>query len=110
MSVRTWTNTGLVSAVATAVLLGGCAGEGGEAAPEMAAFPPRAVTANYERAVSTAMHEASDAMTGVRASRDQVIAEQTRTGALRRAFELAELRQLIAAVQLYKALGGTWEP
>ena len=97
--------------------------------------------ANYERAVLTAMHEASDAMTGVRASRDQVIAEQTRTAALRRAFELAELRygsgissylevldaqrslfdaelaltraelrQLIAAVQLYKALGGTWEP
>jgi len=44
MSVRTLQNTGLVSAVATAVLLGGCAGEGGEAAPEMAAFPPPAVT------------------------------------------------------------------
>jgi multidrug efflux system outer membrane protein len=97
--------------------------------------------ANYERTVLTALREASDALTGVRASRDQVTAEQTRATALRRAFELAELRygsgissylevldaqrslfdaelsltraelrQLIAAVQLYKALGGTWEP
>ena len=34
----------------------------------------------------------ADALTGVRAGRDQVAAELTRAGALRRAFALAELR------------------
>jgi multidrug efflux system outer membrane protein len=95
--------------------------------------------ARYEQTALTALREASDALTGVRSTRDQVAAEQTRAVALRRALDLAELRyqtgvsnylevldaqrslfdaelalsqaelrQLIAAVQLYKALGGTW--
>ena len=78
-------------------------------------------------------------MSVIRGSRDQVVAQQTQTFALRRALELAELRytagasgdpevldaqrslfdaelalsqaqlrELSAAVQLYKALGGSW--
>jgi hydrophobe/amphiphile efflux-1 (HAE1) family protein/NodT family efflux transporter outer membrane factor (OMF) lipoprotein len=116
---------------------------GGELESRSEAARARAdqAAADYERTVLTALRESSDALTAIRASRDQVIAEQTRTAALRRAFQLAELRygsgissylevldaqrslfdaelaltraelrQLIAAVQLYKALGGTWEP
>jgi multidrug efflux system outer membrane protein len=93
----------------------------------------------YEQSVLVALREASDALVGVRTSRDQVVAAQTQAQALRRAVQLAELRyrtgiasyievldaqrglfdaelglsqaqlrQLAAAVQLYKALGGTW--
>ena len=93
----------------------------------------------YEQSVLVALREASDALVGVRTSRDQVAAQETQAHALRRAFQLAELRyrtgiasyievldaqrglfdaelglsqaqlrQLAAAVQLYRALGGSW--
>jgi multidrug efflux system outer membrane protein len=93
----------------------------------------------YEQSVLVALREASDALVGVRTSRDQVVAQQTQAQALRRALQLAELRyrsgvasyvevleaqrslfdaelglsqaqlrQLAAAVQLYRALGGSW--
>lgn len=93
----------------------------------------------YEQSVLLALREASDALIGVRTSRDQVVAQQTQAQALRRALQLAELRyrtgvasyievldaqrslfdaelglsqaqlrQLAAAVQLYRALGGSW--
>ena len=44
MSVRTRRSAGVLSAIVTAALLGGCDGEGGDAVPEAAAFPPPAVT------------------------------------------------------------------
>jgi outer membrane protein, multidrug efflux system len=93
----------------------------------------------FEQSVLVALREASDALVGVRTSRDQVLAQQTQAQALRRALQLAELRyrsgiasyvevleaqrslfdaelglsqaqlrQLAAAVQLYRALGGSW--
>lgn len=93
----------------------------------------------YEQSVLVALREASDALIGVRTSRDEVAAQQTQAQALRRAFQLADLRyrtgiasyievldaqrslfdaelalsqaqltQLAAAVQLYRALGGSW--
>src|SRR6185436_9497430 len=96
--------------------------------------------AQYEQSVLVALREASDALVGVRTARDQVAAQQTQAQALRRAFQLAELRyrtgianylevleaqrslfdaelalsqaqlrQLSAAVELYRALGGSWD-
>jgi len=93
----------------------------------------------YEQSVLVALREASDALVGVRTSRNQVTAQETQAQALRRALHLAEiryrsgvasyvevleaqrslfdaelglsqaqLRQLTAAVQLYRALGGSW--
>ena len=93
----------------------------------------------YEQSVLIALREASDALVGVRTSRDQVSAQATQAQALRRALQLAELRyrtgiasyvevleaqrslfdaelglsqaqlrQLAAAVQLYRSLGGSW--
>ncbi len=93
----------------------------------------------YEQSVLIALREASDALAGVRTTRDQVAAQETQTQALRRGLQLAELRyrtgianylevldaqrslftaelalsqaqleQLSAAVQLYRALGGSW--
>ncbi len=93
----------------------------------------------YEQSLLVALREASDALVGVRTARDQMAAQQTQAQALRRAFQLAELRyrtgiasyievldaqrslfdaelalsqaqlrQLAAAVQLYRALGGSW--
>jgi multidrug efflux system outer membrane protein len=93
----------------------------------------------YEQTVLRALQDAGDALSGARAARDQVAAAQTQALALRRAFELAQVRyksgvsnylevldaerslfdaeltlsqaelgQLTAAVQLYKALGGSW--
>jgi multidrug efflux system outer membrane protein len=95
--------------------------------------------ARYEQTVLTALSEAGDALAGVRAARDQMVADETQAAALRRGLELAELRyrtgvanylevldaerglfdaelalsqaqlqQLTAAVQLYKAVGGSW--
>lgn len=95
--------------------------------------------AQYEQSVLIALREASDALVGVRTARDQVAAQQTQAQALRRAFQLAELRyrtgiasyievldaqrslfdaelglsqaqlrQLSAAILLYRALGGNW--
>lgn len=96
--------------------------------------------AAYERTELVALREASDALTGVRAARDQLTAQETQANALRRALELATLRyqtgvasyldvldvqrnlfdaelalsqaqlhELTSAVQLYKALGGSWD-
>jgi multidrug efflux system outer membrane protein len=93
----------------------------------------------YEQTVLVALREVEDALAGVRALRNQVIAQQTQVDALRRALRLAEMRyqagassyldlldaqrslfsvelalaqvqgqQAIAAVTLYKALGGGW--
>jgi multidrug efflux system outer membrane protein len=95
--------------------------------------------AAYQQAVLTALEEAGDALSGVRAARDVAAAQQTQAAALKRALDLAELRyntglsnylevldaqrslfaaqlaasqaelqQLTAAVELYKALGGSW--
>jgi multidrug efflux system outer membrane protein len=93
----------------------------------------------YERTALTALREAGDALAAARSARDEVMANETLTGALRRALDLSDaryqggvasflevleaqrglfdaelslaqsrLRELSAAVQLYKALGGTW--
>jgi multidrug efflux system outer membrane protein len=42
--------------------------------------------------VLDALRDAGDALAGIRAARDQVLANETQTIALRRAFELADLR------------------
>ena len=47
---------------------------------------------SYEQTVLTALPEVEDALAGVRASRNQVAAQQTQVDALRRALRLAELR------------------
>ena len=93
----------------------------------------------YEQTTLTAMQEAGDALSGVRAARDVAAASETQANALRRALDLARLRygtglssyldvldaqrnlfaaqlaasqaeldQLTAAVELYKAIGGSW--
>jgi len=95
--------------------------------------------ANYEQTVLIALGEASNALSGVRLTRDQIVTQQTQAQALRRALALAQQRYesgiasylevldaqrqlfdaelslvqvqreyLVATVQLYKALGGTW--
>ncbi len=46
----------------------------------------------YEQTVLIALREVEDAIAGVRASRNQVVAQQTQVDALRRALKLAELR------------------
>jgi multidrug efflux system outer membrane protein len=46
----------------------------------------------YEQTVLTALREVEDALAGVRASRNQVAAQQTQVDALRRALRLAEMR------------------
>ena len=114
---------------------------GGRRTSEVSAANARADEsgARFRETSIRAFREASDAMALVRGSRDQVVAQQTQTFALRRALELAEiryragasgylevldaqrslfdaelalsqsqLRELSAAVQLYKALGGSW--
>jgi multidrug efflux system outer membrane protein len=47
---------------------------------------------SYEQTVLTALREVEDAIAGVRASRNQVAAQQTQVDALRRALRLAEMR------------------
>jgi multidrug efflux system outer membrane protein len=47
---------------------------------------------SYEQTVLTALREVEDALVGVRASRNQVAAQQTQVDALRRALRLAEMR------------------
>ena len=95
--------------------------------------------ASYEATALNALREANDALAGVRAARDEAVAQSTQATALRQALSLAESRyqaglssyldlldaqrslfsaelalsqsqlgELTAAVQLYKALGGTW--
>jgi len=94
---------------------------------------------NYEQTVLVALSEVSDALVGVRTSRDQAAALDLQVGALERAQALATMRyqaglssyldlldaqralytaqlaqaqtrrlRLVSAVQLYKALGGSW--
>ena len=110
-------------------------------ADETAAARARAdqARAAYENAALSALRDATDALVGVRTSRDLMAAQATQAEALRHALELAELRygsgiasyldvldaqrnlfaaelglsqaqlqQVTAAVQLYKALGGSW--
>lgn len=48
--------------------------------------------ARYEQSVLSALREASDALVGLRLSRDQLAAQETQTMALRRAYALAERR------------------
>jgi outer membrane protein, multidrug efflux system len=114
---------------------------GGRLSSEQHAADARAEEARaaYEQAVLTALEEAGDALTAVRAARDQLAAQETQTTALRRALDLAtlryqrgvsnylevldaqrglfdaqlaesqaELQELVAAVRLYEALGGSW--
>jgi multidrug efflux system outer membrane protein len=114
---------------------------GGQLVNQTAAARARADQARlqYEQSFLIALREASDALVGVRTSRDQVVAQQTQAQALRRALQLAELRyrsgiasyvevleaqrslfdaelglsqaqlgQLSSAVELYRALGGSW--
>ncbi|HVO36348.1 MAG TPA: efflux transporter outer membrane subunit [Gemmatimonadales bacterium] len=114
---------------------------GGRLSDEARAARARAeqARARYEATVLRALEEAGDALAGVRAARDQAVAEQTQATALRRALDLAQVRydtgvsnylevldaqrslfdaelaasqaqlqQLTAAVELYKALGGGW--
>jgi multidrug efflux system outer membrane protein len=47
---------------------------------------------SYEQTMLTALREVEDAVAGVRASRNQVAAQQTQVDALRRALRLAEMR------------------
>jgi multidrug efflux system outer membrane protein len=47
---------------------------------------------SYEQTVLIALREVEDAIAGVRASRNQVAAQQTQVDALRRALHLAEMR------------------
>lgn len=114
---------------------------GGARSSTTAAARARAEQARnqYEQAVLRALQDAGDALSGARAARDQVAAAETQAIALRRAYELAQVRyqsgianylevldaernlfsaelqlsqaelgQLTSAVQLYKALGGSW--
>ena len=95
--------------------------------------------ASYEGVALNALREASDALTAVRTSRDQSVAQATQAQALRQALDLAtvryqaglstyldlldaqrslfsaelalsqaQLNELTSAVQLYRALGGSW--
>ena len=115
--------------------------KGGALSEEAKAARARAeqAAARYQQVVLDALRDAGDALAGARAARDQVLANETQTVALRRALELADLRyrtgvsgylevleaqrglfvaeialsqaelqELAAAVQLYKALGGSW--
>jgi multidrug efflux system outer membrane protein len=114
---------------------------GGRNSAEVAAARARTEQAKaiYERTALTALREAGDALVAARTTRDEVTANETLAGALRRALELStiryesgiasflevldaqrglfdaeltlaqsRLRELSAAVQLYKALGGSW--
>ncbi|HEX4562733.1 MAG TPA: efflux transporter outer membrane subunit [Gemmatimonadales bacterium] len=114
---------------------------GGARSSTTAAANARAEQARnqYEQTVLRALQDAGDALSGARAARDQVAAAETQAIALRRAYDLAQVRyrsgianylevldaerslftaeltlsqaelgQLTAAVQLYKALGGSW--
>ena len=114
---------------------------GGARSSTTAAAKARAEQARnqYEQTVLRALQDAGDALSGARAARDQVAAAETQAIALRRAYDLAQVRyrsgianylevldaerslftaeltlsqaelgQLTSAVQLYKALGGSW--
>lgn len=115
---------------------------GGRLSNEVEAARARAEQAQYryEKAVLVALNDAGSALAAVRATRDQVVAQETQVLALRRARALADIRyrsgvasyievldaerglfsaeltlsqaqlqQLTAAVQLYRAIGGEWQ-
>jgi multidrug efflux system outer membrane protein len=115
---------------------------GGRLSSQVEAARARAEQAQnrYEKAVLVALNDAGTALAGVRATRDQVVAQETQVLALRRARALADIRyrsgvasyievldaerglfsaeltlsqaqlqQLTAAVQLYRAIGGEWQ-
>ena len=67
---------------------------GGALRSELSAARARADQArsSYEQATLVARREAEDAFVGVRASRDQAVAQQRQVDALRRAFDLANRR------------------
>lgn len=67
---------------------------GGRLKNQQAAAEARSEQARirYEQTVLVALREVSDALVGVRSSRDQVVAQDVQARALRRAFELAEKR------------------
>ncbi len=67
---------------------------GGRVTNERAAALARSeqATIRFQRTVLTAQREVSDALVGVRTSRDQVLAQEVQARALRRAQELAEKR------------------
>jgi multidrug efflux system outer membrane protein len=67
---------------------------GGRQRDEIAAARARVdqAKAAYERTALTALREAGDAIVAVRTTRDEVTANETLTGALRRALELSDLR------------------
>jgi multidrug efflux system outer membrane protein len=125
----------LLGGISIPLFTGGRVGNQAEAARARA----EQARARYEQTVLTALSEAGDALAGVRAARDQMVADETQAAALRRGLELANLRyrtgvanylevldaerglfdaelalsqaqlqQLTAAVQLYKAVGGSW--
>jgi outer membrane protein, multidrug efflux system len=67
---------------------------GGKVGKQVAVAQARAEQSrySYEQTVLTALREVEDALAGVRASRNQVAAQQTQVDALRRALRLAEMR------------------
>ena len=67
---------------------------GGKVGKQVAVARARAEQSRYtyEQTVLTALREVEDALAGVRASRNQVAAQQTQVDALRRALRLAEMR------------------
>jgi multidrug efflux system outer membrane protein len=67
---------------------------GGRVTNERAAAEARSeqATLRFQKTVLTAQREVSDALVGVRTSRDQVLAQEVQARALRRAQELAEKR------------------
>ena len=92
-------NPGQLSASSSRIyqLLGGVSipiFTGGRLSDEARAARARAeqARARYEATVLRALEEAGDALAGVRAARDQAVAEQTQATALRRALELAQVR------------------
>jgi multidrug efflux system outer membrane protein len=67
---------------------------GGKVGKQVAVARARAEQSRYgyEQTVLSALREVEDALAGVRASRNQVAAQQTQVDALRRALRLAEMR------------------
>jgi multidrug efflux system outer membrane protein len=78
----------LQAGVSLPLFQGGALSEGVRAARARA----EQARGRYEQTVLDALRDAGDALAGIRAARDQVLANETQTIALRRAFELADLR------------------
>jgi outer membrane protein, multidrug efflux system len=60
--------------------------------------------ARYEQTTLTALREAGDALAGVHATRDQVVAQETQARALRRALELADMRYQTGVANYFEVL------